>query len=73
MTNKMAYMPKPECGTKCPKTSTPKNNPLVRTTTSESLEIHLFRSFYGVVTLGVVVRKQKISSFNIFQEHGHTL
>ena len=28
---------------------------------------------FRVVTLEVVVRKQKISSFNIFQEHGHTL
>ena len=28
---------------------------------------------FRVVTLGVVVRKQKISSFNIFQEYGHTL
>ena len=28
---------------------------------------------FRVVTLGVVVRKQKISSCNIFQEHGHTL
>ena len=48
MTNKMPYLPKPEYGTKCPKTSTCRNNPLVRTTTSESLEIHLFLSFYGV-------------------------
>ena len=48
MMNKMAYLPKPESGTKCPKTSTRRNNPLVRTTTSESLEIHLFLRFYGV-------------------------
>ena len=40
MTNKTAYLPKPESGMKCPKTSTPRNNPFVRTTTSESLEIH---------------------------------
>ena len=53
----------------------PRNNPLVRTTTSESLEIHFFKDFmvFKVVTLGVAVRKQKISSFNMFQEHGHTL
>ena len=48
MMNKMAYLPKPESGTKCLKTSTCRNNPLVRTATSESLEIHLFLSFYGV-------------------------
>ena len=48
MANKMAYLPKPESGTKRPKTSTRRNNPLVRTTTSESLEIHLFQTFYGV-------------------------
>ena len=48
MMNKMAYLPKPESGTKCPKMSTHRNNPLLRTTTSESLEIHLFLSFYGV-------------------------
>ena len=48
MTNKMPYLPKPEYGTKCLKTSTCRNYPLVRTTTSESLEIHLFLSFYGV-------------------------
>ena len=48
MTNKRAYLPKPESGTKFPKTSTCRNNPFVRTTTSESLEIHLFLSFYGV-------------------------
>ena len=72
MTNKMAYLPKPESGTKCPKTSTPRNNSLVRTTASESLEIICFEAFmvFRVVTLGVVVRKQKISSCNIFQEHG---
>ena len=40
--NKMAYLPKPESGTKRSKTSTRRNKPLVRTTTSESLEIHLF-------------------------------
>ena len=45
---KMEYLPKPESGTKCPKISTPRNNSLVRTTASESLEILLFRSFYGV-------------------------
>ena len=48
MMNKMAYLPKPESGTKCPKMSTHRNNPLLRSTTSESLEIHLFLSFYGV-------------------------
>ena len=48
MTNKMAYLPKPESGTKCPKTSPRGKNPLLRTTTSESLEIHLLLSFYGV-------------------------
>ena len=28
---------------------------------------------FRVVTLRVVVREQKISSFNIFQDYGHTL
>ena len=28
---------------------------------------------FRVVALGVVVREQKIPSFNIFQEYGHSL
>ena len=64
----MAYLPKPESGTKYP--STRRNNPLVRTTTSESLEI-CFKAFmvFRVVTLGVVVRKQKIYFFAVVKLH----
>ena len=74
MTVNMAYLPKPKSGTKVLKMTTPSYGSVGTALTSKNRRGSLSEMLKMLIRLliGVVVRRKKLSEYNILKENGHT-